>query len=166
MYNANKLAKLVKKKKGLKNWLDYCLNQYARNPNKRPTTKVCLVIWQTFMLTFLLYRFFSIFFLCIYVIVSKQLTFFITWLFFNPTNHLILTQTGFLGLWGQTVDSIDFYKAEIEKLSKEVRAIFILQFPYVISLLSNQRKKKGKHVSCFIFLYLIDFQGGFLKPRL
>jgi len=29
-------------------------------------------------------------------------------------------QTGFLGLWGNKVDSIDHHESEIEKLSKEV----------------------------------------------
>nr|CAD1834910.1 unnamed protein product [Ananas comosus var. bracteatus] len=66
VYNANKLAKLVKKKKQMQNWLDYYQLKYNRNPSKRPTCK-----------------------------------------------------TGFLGLWGSTVDAIEFYIAEIEKLSKE-----------------------------------------------
>lgn len=117
-----------------------------------PRQRYVLLYGKHLCFPFLLYCSFSFFFLCIYVIVSKQLTFFITRLFFNPTNHLILKQTGFLGLWGQTVDSIDFYKAEIEKLSKEVRAIFILQFPYVISLLSNQKKKKRRE-ACFLFYF-------------
>ncbi|KAM0954214.1 putative calcium-dependent channel, 7TM region phosphate [Dioscorea sansibarensis] len=39
VYNANKLAKLVEKKKGLQNWLVYYQNKFARNPKKRPTVK-------------------------------------------------------------------------------------------------------------------------------
>ncbi|KAL5990144.1 Calcium permeable stress-gated cation channel 1 [Asimina triloba] len=39
VYNANKLAKLVKKKKSLQNWLDYNQLKYARNPSLRPTRK-------------------------------------------------------------------------------------------------------------------------------
>lgn len=39
VYNANKLAKLVKHKEGLKNWLDYYQNKYTRHPHKRPTRK-------------------------------------------------------------------------------------------------------------------------------
>ncbi|KAK1295336.1 hypothetical protein QJS10_CPA16g01368 [Acorus calamus] len=66
VYNANKLAKLVDKKKGWQNWLDYYQNKHARNPAKRPSTK-----------------------------------------------------TGFLGLWGKSVDAIDYCAAEIEKLCKE-----------------------------------------------
>ncbi|XP_020098676.1 calcium permeable stress-gated cation channel 1-like isoform X2 [Ananas comosus] len=66
VYNANNLAKLVKKKKQMQNWLDYYQLKYNRNPSKRPTCK-----------------------------------------------------TGFLGLWGSTVDAIEFYISEIEKLSKE-----------------------------------------------
>ncbi|XP_057966644.1 CSC1-like protein At4g02900 isoform X2 [Malania oleifera] len=67
VYNANNLAKLVAKKKGLQNWHTYYQNKYERNPAKRPTTK-----------------------------------------------------TGFWGLWGAAVDAIDYYTAEIEKMSEEV----------------------------------------------
>ncbi|MQM12252.1 hypothetical protein Taro_045168 [Colocasia esculenta] len=64
--NANKLAKLVEKRKQMKNWLDYNQLKYERNPSKRPTRK-----------------------------------------------------TGFLGLWGKKVDSIEYYTSEIERLSME-----------------------------------------------
>jgi len=40
VYNANKFAKLVKRKKKLKNWLDYYCLKFERNPDKRPTIKV------------------------------------------------------------------------------------------------------------------------------
>ncbi|KAK6133231.1 hypothetical protein DH2020_032992 [Rehmannia glutinosa] len=65
--NANKLAKLVKEKKGKQNWLDYYQIKYSRNQSQRPVTK-----------------------------------------------------TGFLGLWGETVDAIGYQTAEIERLSKEI----------------------------------------------
>ncbi|XP_062201071.1 calcium permeable stress-gated cation channel 1-like isoform X2 [Phragmites australis] len=39
VYNANELAKLVKEKKKMKNWLDYYQLKYERNTSKRPTTK-------------------------------------------------------------------------------------------------------------------------------
>ncbi|ONK69887.1 uncharacterized protein A4U43_C05F27890 [Asparagus officinalis] len=39
VYNANKLSKLVEKKKQLTNWLDYYQLKYERNPSKRPTRK-------------------------------------------------------------------------------------------------------------------------------
>ncbi|KAF3328853.1 CSC1-like protein [Carex littledalei] len=39
VYNANNLADVVGKKKGLQNWLVYYENKYARNSNKRPTMK-------------------------------------------------------------------------------------------------------------------------------
>lgn len=39
VYNANKLAKLVKSKKKMQNWLDYFQLKYSRNNSKRPTTK-------------------------------------------------------------------------------------------------------------------------------
>ncbi|KAL3517546.1 hypothetical protein ACH5RR_020135 [Cinchona calisaya] len=66
VYNANKLAKLVEKKKSYQNWHTYYQTKYERNPKNKPTTK-----------------------------------------------------TGFWGLWGKTVDAIDYYTAEIEKLSEE-----------------------------------------------
>ncbi|KAK2990521.1 hypothetical protein RJ640_019801, partial [Escallonia rubra] len=65
-YNANKLAKLVAKKKSTENWLVYYQNKYERNPTKFPTTK-----------------------------------------------------TGFWGLWGETVNAIDYYTSEIEKLNEK-----------------------------------------------
>ncbi|KAI4374311.1 hypothetical protein MLD38_012321 [Melastoma candidum] len=42
VYNANKLAKIVEKKKGLSNWLIYYQNKYERNPTKKPTTRTGL----------------------------------------------------------------------------------------------------------------------------
>lgn len=42
VYNANKLAKLVKEKKSKQNWLDYYELKYSRNQLKRPVKKVHL----------------------------------------------------------------------------------------------------------------------------
>ncbi|XP_021760147.1 CSC1-like protein At4g02900 [Chenopodium quinoa] len=39
VYNANKLAKLVDKKKSLENYLTYYQNKYERKPSKKPTIK-------------------------------------------------------------------------------------------------------------------------------
>ncbi|EES03088.1 calcium permeable stress-gated cation channel 1 isoform X1 [Sorghum bicolor] len=39
VYNANKLAKLVKEKANMQNWLDYYQLKFERNASKRPTTK-------------------------------------------------------------------------------------------------------------------------------
>ncbi|KAJ3700893.1 hypothetical protein LUZ61_004598 [Rhynchospora tenuis] len=39
VYNANKLANIVDKKKSLQNWLVYYENKHARNSEKRPTVK-------------------------------------------------------------------------------------------------------------------------------
>ncbi|XP_065877461.1 calcium permeable stress-gated cation channel 1-like [Euphorbia lathyris] len=39
VYNANKLAKLVKKKKKMKNWLDYYQIKYSKNQALKPTMK-------------------------------------------------------------------------------------------------------------------------------
>ncbi|KAJ8460465.1 hypothetical protein OPV22_033391 [Ensete ventricosum] len=39
VYNANTLAKLVKEKKQMENWLDYYQLKFDRNPSKRPTRK-------------------------------------------------------------------------------------------------------------------------------
>ncbi|XP_039167187.1 calcium permeable stress-gated cation channel 1-like [Eucalyptus grandis] len=40
VYNANKLAELVKKKKKMQNRLDFCQLKYTRNNSKRPLTKI------------------------------------------------------------------------------------------------------------------------------
>jgi len=44
VYNANKLEKLVAEKKKKQNWLDYYQIKYSRNPEKRPMTKVILML--------------------------------------------------------------------------------------------------------------------------
>ncbi|PIA36753.1 hypothetical protein AQUCO_03200017v1 [Aquilegia coerulea] len=67
VHNANTLASMIKKKKKLRNRLDYYELKYSRNQSKRPTTK-----------------------------------------------------TGFLGLWGEKVDAIEFYTVEIDKMSNEI----------------------------------------------
>ncbi|XP_059302694.1 CSC1-like protein At4g02900 [Lycium ferocissimum] len=66
VYNANKVAELVEKKKSFHNCLTYYQTKYERNPEKKPKIK-----------------------------------------------------TGFWGLWGKSVDAIDYYMTEIEKLTKE-----------------------------------------------
>ncbi|KAB1216135.1 putative membrane protein C2G11.09 [Morella rubra] len=65
VYNANKYAKLVKKRERLQNWLDYNQLKYERHPEKRPTKK-----------------------------------------------------TGFLGICGERVDSMEYYKQQIKQLDK------------------------------------------------
>lgn len=40
VYNANKYAKLVRKRERLQNWLDYNQLKFERHPEKRPTRKV------------------------------------------------------------------------------------------------------------------------------
>lgn len=40
VYNANKYAKLVRKRERLQNWLDYNQLKFERHPEKRPTKKV------------------------------------------------------------------------------------------------------------------------------
>ncbi|PSS01369.1 CSC1-like protein [Actinidia chinensis var. chinensis] len=67
VYNANKFAKLVRKRERLQNWLDYNQIKFERHPDKRPTGK-----------------------------------------------------SGFLGLWGKRVDSIDFYKQQINDLDRRL----------------------------------------------
>ncbi|KAL8548409.1 hypothetical protein ACS0TY_007647 [Phlomoides rotata] len=69
VYNANKLANLVEKKKTLHNWQTYYQTRYERNPKIRPRTK-----------------------------------------------------TGLWGLCGKSVDAIDYYTAELEKISEEEAA--------------------------------------------
>jgi hypothetical protein len=67
VYNANKYAKLVRRRERLQNWLDYNQLKFERHPEKRPTKK-----------------------------------------------------TGFLGLWGGRVDSIEYYKQQIKQLDKQM----------------------------------------------
>ncbi|KAL4196195.1 hypothetical protein AMTRI_Chr04g182120 [Amborella trichopoda] len=74
-YNANKLARIVKKKKSLHNWLDYNQNNCARNPSRRSTR-----------------------------------------------------EGGFLGLWGESMDSIDFYTIDIDKVISDPKAIMLTPF--------------------------------------
>ncbi|XP_073063414.1 CSC1-like protein At4g02900 [Primulina eburnea] len=65
VYNAEKLAKLVEKKKSLLNWLTYYKTRHERNPKKRPRTK-----------------------------------------------------TGFWGLWGKSVDCIDYYTEQVQRINE------------------------------------------------
>ncbi|XP_059275565.1 CSC1-like protein At1g32090 [Lycium ferocissimum] len=67
VYNANKFAKLVRKRARLQNWLDYNQLKFERNPEKRPTKK-----------------------------------------------------KGFLGLWGEKVDSIDYYKQQLNEFDRRL----------------------------------------------
>ncbi|KAL3330840.1 hypothetical protein AABB24_034591 [Solanum stoloniferum] len=67
VYNANKFAKLVRKRDRLQNWLDYNQLKFERNPEKRPITK-----------------------------------------------------KGFLGLWGDRVDSIDYYKQQLKDFDRRL----------------------------------------------
>ncbi|XP_050211142.1 CSC1-like protein At1g32090 [Mercurialis annua] len=67
VYNANKFAKLVRKRDRLRNWLEYNQLKFERHPDKRPTGK-----------------------------------------------------RGFLGLWGEKVDSIEYYKQQIIELEKKM----------------------------------------------
>ncbi|KAL3844441.1 hypothetical protein ACJIZ3_001844 [Penstemon smallii] len=67
VYNANKFARLVRKRNRLQNWLDYNQLKFERHSEKRPTRRI-----------------------------------------------------GFLGLWGERVDSIDFYKEQIKNLDTKL----------------------------------------------
>ncbi|XP_073133743.1 CSC1-like protein At1g32090 [Henckelia pumila] len=67
VYDANKFAKLVRKRNRLQNRLDYNELKFERHPGKRPTTK-----------------------------------------------------RGCLGLWGERVDSIDFYKEQIKDFDRKM----------------------------------------------
>lgn len=67
VYNANKFARLVRKRERLQNWLDYNQIKFERKPDKRPTKK-----------------------------------------------------KGFLGLWGEQVDGLDFYKQQIKDIDMKL----------------------------------------------
>lgn len=94
VYDANKLSKLVEEKKKMRNWLDFYQLKYSRSQSKRATVKVQRLNWWF----------------------DHSLMLYLTW-------FLLLTsceQTGFLGLWGDQVDAINYYSSKIEILSKEV----------------------------------------------
>lgn len=38
-------------------------------------------------------------------------------------NFSSIKQTGFLGLWGESIDAVDFYTAKIERLARDVSDI-------------------------------------------
>ncbi|XP_022759043.1 CSC1-like protein At3g21620 isoform X2 [Durio zibethinus] len=40
----------------------------------------------------------------------------------NHPDHYLSHQTGFLGLWGNSVDAIDFYTCKVERLSRDISA--------------------------------------------
>ncbi|KAG2680434.1 hypothetical protein I3760_11G099000 [Carya illinoinensis] len=65
LYNANKYARLVRRRERLQNWLDYYQLKFERHPEKRPTGKM-----------------------------------------------------GFLGLWGKSIDSIEYYKQQVKQIEK------------------------------------------------
>ncbi|KAL5550871.1 hypothetical protein UlMin_001047 [Ulmus minor] len=67
VYNANKFAKLARKRERLQNWLDYNQLKFERHPDKKPTSK-----------------------------------------------------RGCLGLWGEKVDSIEYYKKQIKDLDRRM----------------------------------------------
>ncbi|KAM7257287.1 hypothetical protein ACFE04_013028 [Oxalis oulophora] len=67
VYNANRFAKLVRKRDRLQNWLDYNQRKFERHPDKRPTRK-----------------------------------------------------SGCCGLWGEKVDSIDYYKQQVKAFDKKM----------------------------------------------
>ena len=104
-YNANKLSSIVRKRDTAQNWLVYFQLKHLRNPKIRPTIKVFpdapyslhfITLWS--LLT-------SACFLCYCSNLSAHFS----------------VQTGFCGLFGAPVDALDYYKAQIEQLTKEVR---------------------------------------------
>lgn len=38
-------------------------------------------------------------------------------------SHVLFPQKGFLGLWGEKVDSIDYYKQQLKELDRRVSVI-------------------------------------------
>jgi len=62
-------------------------------------------------------------------------------------------QTGYLGLWGDRVDAIDFYTTEINRLSKEVSCASYVYLTMLItkkkfySTLHCEKKKDERDLS-------------------
>ena len=100
----------MKKKKSKQNWLAYNELRYEKNPSKRPTKKVKNI---KDLMLFLLKFIFS------YLYEIIMFVFYYYYLILQFTNCCV-KQTGFLGLCGERVDAIEFYREEIERLSKEV----------------------------------------------
>lgn len=107
VYNANKLAKLVKEKAKMHNWLDYYQLRFERNASKRPTTKV--IPHTKNSCSFPSYGF---------VIFESNMNPFKKFILFF-WNSLVV-QTGFLGCFGTKVDAIEYYTSEIERIENEV----------------------------------------------
>lgn len=110
VYNANKLSELVSEKKKKQNWLDYYQLKFARKQLERPRFKV-IYSWLSNCLAVLMWP------KCFFFSHFKVLT--TCWEYV-----LIQKQGGFLGCYGESVDAIDFYSSEIERLSKEVRTLY------------------------------------------
>ena len=105
VYNANKFARLVRKRNRLQNWLDYNQLKFERNPEKRPRRKVdALLGWNK----------------------TSQIS-----MAHAMQNVLLIVscvppkQNCFLGLWGEKNDSIDFYKHQIKELDKKVSCSYL-----------------------------------------
>lgn len=134
VYNANKLAKLVKEKKSKQNWLDYYELKYSRNQSKRPVKKVhlCNVMSPINSISRVLYSMllFSYSFGAMLFLRSAD-TFHCIFIFY--------WQTGFLGLCGEKVDAIDFETSEIKRLSKEVISHCCSSLSYLIMFISSLR---------------------------
>lgn len=125
VYDANKLSKLVEKKKKMHNWLDYYQLKYVRDSSRRPTLKV----WYKNGYGFLIFSKMCV--SCVQLNKRKSnhtiihFRWLISWRFFS---YLSMEQTGWLGLWGNTLDAIDFYTSNIEKLENEVSGT--VSFPH------------------------------------
>ena len=105
VYNANKFARLVRKRNRLQNWLDYNQLKFERNPEKRRRRKVdALLGWNK----------------------TSQIS-----MAHAMQNVLLIVscvppkQNCFLGLWGEKNDSIDFYKHQIKELDKKVSCSYL-----------------------------------------
>ncbi|CAN0843003.1 CSC1-like protein At1g32090 [Linum grandiflorum] len=99
VYNANKFAKLVRKRDSLQNWLDYYQLKSERNPEKMPTRKVTsgkLSLWRTF--SFLVNQLVKIFFSSIFQMAVERNT-----IFKDSKAILPVAFVSFKSRWGAAV---------------------------------------------------------------
>jgi hypothetical protein len=115
VYNANRYAKLVKKRDRLQNWLDYYQLKFERHPEKRPTGRVILQHCFYFFFHSLIYQVVQLCSLCI-MFARKSLSMLI----------FLVFQTGCLGFCGREVDQIDYYQARISELERKVSMQFLM----------------------------------------
>lgn len=160
VYNANRYAKLVKKRDRLQNWLDYYQLKFERHPEKRPTGRVILQHCFYFFFHSLIYQVVQLCSLCI-MFARKSLSMLI----------FLVFQTGCLGFCGREVDQIDYYQARISELERKVSMQFLMIWSIVNDIhnsISMWTGKSSLFPACTILtqaVYCLDILDGIGTPE-